>query len=49
MRKKGQKGRRKTKRKWAKSFQKKVISEVNHPREFQAKVRAGSWSHQRMS
>lgn len=49
MRRKGQKGRRKTKRKWAKSFQKEVISEVNHPREFQAKMRAGSQSHQSMS
>lgn len=50
LRKKDQKGRMKTKRKWAKSrkskrFQKGVISEVNHPRKFQAKVRARSWSH----
>lgn len=54
LRKKGQKGRMKTKRKWAKSrksksFQKGVISEVKYPRKFQKKVRARSWNPQRMS
>lgn len=43
LRKKGRKGRMKTKRKWAKSrksksFQKEVISEVNHPRKFESPI-----------
>ena len=50
MRRNGQKGKMKTKKKWAnskepKSFPKEAVSEVESPRGHQAEVRAASGGH----